>query len=305
MKLPLAACLSFFLVCALAAQDLTPPDAPSLLAELAAIEAKSENTVSTRRKAALERINQAAGSREAALTLYLDAQMATQFQGANRENTQFRDWKKSEETMLKSADFAESVRLHLFYLGLTLRKAQAEKEEVLAPLVADYTRVLDKAEDALAEKGSLLKVSVTDSLFTRWLNLGPDLTNLGEWETNPGDADRIATRFLLPLWRKAKNPALLTWWDAKIASATAQAATSKLDFQESTFNKITRPSLLWQRAKELLALEQPNRAKSEMFGLIKNHPTHPNISEWIKTLRGLLAPATQAPAASPAASPAG
>lgn len=288
MKFPTL--ILFLLPISLLAQDLTPVDPQTLLNELAAIEAKSETAVSARRKAALDQISRGATSKEAALDFFLDAQMATQFQGVNRENTQFRDWRKREEGMLKNNDFAESIRLHLYYLSLTLRKAQGEKDEVLVPLVADYLNVLEKSKDAIETRGSLLKASVTDSLFTRWLNLGADLSKIGEWETNPGNADRIAARFLLPLWRKEKNPALLTWWDARIARESAKAGTSQLNFEESTFSKITRPSLQWQRTQELVILGQPNRAKTEMLTLIKTYPTHPNIADWIKTLRGLLTP---------------
>lgn len=271
-------------------EDVPPLDPKAILQELQGIQAKQKNAASSRQKQNLDTILRASSSKDAAIAFYEDAQMATQFQGANRENSQFRDWKKKQEEQLKNPDFRESVRLHLFYLALSLKKAADAKPVELMPQVADYLNVLDASDDALSVRDSLLKNSVSDGIFAKWLGLGPDLGKAGDWEMNPGKSDAIASKYLLPEWRKVKNPALLSYWDARIAKESLAANSAKLDFQEKNFATVRKPDLLWRRAKELLMLDQPNRAAQEMFGLIKNYPNHPSVNEWIGELEKMLSP---------------
>ncbi|MEO7933744.1 MAG: hypothetical protein ABIT76_11355 [Chthoniobacterales bacterium] len=272
------------------AADVAPLDPHQILQELEDIQTKQKTVSSTIQKRNMDLVFKAAGSKEAAMALYEEALMATQFQGVNRENTQFRDWKKAHEEQLKNSDFRESVRLHLFYLGLSLRKAADAKPEDLVPQVSDYLRILDASWEAVDVKESLLKSSVSDGIFSKWLGLGPELAKAENWEMNPGKSDAIAAKYLLPQWRKQKNPALLSYWDARLAREAAVSGNAKLDFQEKNFATVRRPELLWQRSQELVVLDQPNRAAQEMFSLIKNYPNHPKITEWIATLQKLLQP---------------
>ncbi len=274
------------------AEDVNPLDPRQILQELQDIQTKQKNVSSTIQKRNLDLVFKASGSKEAAVVLYEEALMATQFQGANRENSQFRDWKKKHEDQLKNSDFRESIRLHLFYLGLSLKKAAGAKPEELVPQVSDYLRTLDASWSAIDVKESLLKNSVSDGIFAKWLGLGPELAKAENWDMNPGKIDAISMKYLLPQWRKQKNPALLAYWDARIARESAVAGNAKLDFQEKNFATVRRPDLLWQRAQEYLVLDQPNRATQEMFALIKTYPTHPKVGEWIETLKKTLTSST-------------
>ncbi len=274
----------------LLAQDANPLDAKQILQELQDLQTKQKVSQDTLQKRNLDLVFKSAASKETAIALYEDAIMATQFQGANRENTQFRDWKKSHEEQLKNNDFRESVRLHLFYLGLTLKKAAGAKPAELVPQIADYIRVLNSSDGPENVRDSQLRKSVNDGLFASWLGLGPTLAEVKDWEMNPGKSDQIAEKYLLPEWRKSKDPALLAYWDARIA-LQSQAASGGLDFQEKNVATIRKPQLLWQKSQEYLALDQPNRAVQEMFALIKAYPTHPDVGQWIEKLKGALQPA--------------
>jgi hypothetical protein len=289
--------LPLFLFCALCIQsrtllaaDIDPLDTRQILQDLQDIQAKQIAAVTSQQKRNIDLVFKAAANQDAALAFYEEAQMVTQFQGANRENTQFRDWKKKQEAQLKDNDFRESLRLHLFYLGLSLKKAADTKPEELAPQVADYLRVLDGADAAIRVKDSLLKTSVSEGLFAKWLGLGPELARAKDWEMNPGKSEVIAEKYLLPEWRKQKSTALITYWDGRIARENAAAGNVKIDFQEKNYATIRKPELLWKRAQEYLVLDQPNRARQEMFSLIKNYPSHPSIGSWIESLRKTLEP---------------
>ncbi|HEX8372619.1 MAG TPA: hypothetical protein VF585_07555 [Chthoniobacterales bacterium] len=280
------------------AEDVAPLDPAQILQELKDIEAKRNAVTTTRQRQNMDLIQKAAMSKEAAIALYEDAQMATQFQGANRENSQFREWKKKQEEQLKDSDFRESVRLHLFYLAMSMKRAGGAKPEEMVAQVLDYIKVLDNSKPAVDVKESLLKSSVSDGIFAKWLGIGPDLAKAENWEMNPGNSDAIAEKILLPEWRKQKSPALITYWDARIAREGTAAGSASLDFQEKNFASVKKPDLLWRRAQEFLVLDQPNRAAQEMFAIIKNFPTHPKTPEWIGVLQKQLAGGKETPAAS-------
>jgi hypothetical protein len=77
----------------------------------------------------------------------------------------------------------------------------------------------------------------------------------------------------------------------KLKREADKASQSKLAFEIEKFNTMRRPVLLWNRSQEYVNLGLKNRAATEMFALIKAHPTHPDADEWLNTLEELLAPA--------------
>lgn len=294
----IAGFLAFSTTCLQAAApivDAPPPDTGTIIQALKDLQDKQEQTRQSQISRATDQIFAAAASPSAAMAFYEDAIMATQFQGVTRENGQFREWKKKEEPRLKNRDFAEAVRMHLFWLGVTMRRAGGTQVAQLMPQMAGYLKLLDAAEDPLNAQGSLLRVSVNDGIFAKWLRLEPWLRGVEKWEMNPGNADGIATKILLPEWREEKSPAVFDYWDARITREAGRAGESKLDFRANDFNEVRKPLLLWRRAQEYLHLGLKNRAINEMFAVIKAWPTHPNVGEWIGSLEKLLTETSQTP----------
>lgn len=270
--------------------DAPPVDAALILQSLKILKAKQEQSERANLKRAIEEVFAASGSKEAAIAFYEDAIMATQFAGSTRENRQFRNWKESEDERLSNTDFRESVRMHLFYLGISLRRASGVKVADLLQQLTGYVKLLDNSEPAVNVKGSLLRMPVGGGLFAKWLRLEPWLGSIDKWEMNPGNSDGVATKIILPELRATKSPALIGYWDGRIARDSARAVEAKLDFQVNDFSQIKLPQLCWNRAKEWLVLGQKNRAITEMFGIVQQYPEHPDTMTWIRDLEGLLVP---------------
>lgn len=271
--------------------DVPPVDSAMILQALKILKVQQEVSEQAKLKRAIEQVFAASGTKETAIAFYEDAIMAMQFAGVTRENRQFRDWKEKEDERLSDPDFRESVRMHLFYLGVSLRRASGVKVADLLQQLTGYVNLLDDSETAVNAKGSLLKTPIGGGLFAKWLRLDPWLSGIDNWEMNPGNPDAIAARIILPELREQKSPALIGYWDGRIERDAAKAAGAKLDFQVNDFTQIKLPQLLWNRAKEWLVLEQRNRAITEMFGIVQKYSDHPDEAAWIGELEGLLAPA--------------
>jgi hypothetical protein len=97
--------------------------------------------------------------------------------------------------------------------------------------------------------------------------------------------------------RKNRDPRILQYWDAKLAAETSAASMSAAQFGTDNFNQIRRPTLLWSRAEDMVAIDMRDQGLTQMYTIIKDFPTHPSAGKWIDELQGLL---TTAPGAAPA-----
>ena len=69
------------------------------------------------------------------------------------------------------------------------------------------------------------------------------------------------------------------------------------------FNHVRRPSLLWGRAEDELAIGNANQAVADMLAIIKANPDHPDFEKWATELEGIVS-AKAEPAGDTAAGPA-
>lgn len=178
----------------------------------------------------------------------------------------------------------------------------------------------NKVSDAVIKRthDQILKPSLAGSPVVKWMKLTDAVraegggrddgarggrraegTAGGTWESSPAGLDGIFLKIILPELRSQKDARVLEYWDLKLKKEADAASRSRLAYEIEKFNSERRPTLLWSRSQEFIALGQKNRAISEMFGVIKAHPTHPQADDWIAALEQLLAPPTPAPAAAP------
>ncbi len=280
---------SAFLLLATAAlaQDTPPVDTSAMLTSLQQLKEKHEASTKAQQDKLIEEFAAAGANNSTAIAFYEDAIRATQFEGQNRENAQFRDWKKREGDKLKNPDLQNAARLSLNYLALTLRRAAGDKIEALIPPLMAYADQVDAGGDGLADQ-DLMKRPVNDNIFVRWYGIGNMLAGVKDWELTPGKTDGIYSKTILPQFRKTKDPRLLQYWDNKIQREAAQASRTTLAFTADAFDQTRKPALLWSRSQDMLLLGQRNRAIGEMFALIKNNPTHPDSGAWISKLESIL-----------------
>jgi len=318
---------------ALAQQDGPPVDLKALKEMLKQIKERRATDEKMTQVKLLQDFRGAASNNSAAISFYTQAVQAIQFDGKTHEQAAFQDWKRDEAEKLKSDAMQNAVRLHLSYLLLTLQYASgttiAQLEPALQAHIAAVTAAGAKDDDVLARRQKakdladrkptlrgkrtpaddeplfwdqpLIKQGVPGSIFVQWYGIQKLVSNLKDWEVIPGNIDGIYQNTLLPYYRQNKDPKALAIWDAKIQRESLQASSSNLAFKIEQFNKVRLPSLLWSRANDTLAIGLHNRGISEMLGLIKNNPEHPDLPAWISKLESLIV-SDDSPAASPAAS---
>jgi hypothetical protein len=303
--------------------DAPPVDTANLIKELAKLREAQTVQSKTARQTALQQVNSAAASAERAVAVWEDAVRAVQFNGAPKEGAGFREWKEKEGDALSAPLARNAARLFFVWLGLTIQRDGGATVKDLMPSVIAYTRELiadqqavDALEDSMRREKELaatnnrrppsaqhkpsddqvrkmhdhiLRRPMTASPVVQWLKLG-DFLNPDKWEKQPGDLDGIYNTILLPELRAQHDPRVLEYWDLRLRREGEAAAKTKLAFDLEKFTTQRRPTLLWSRAQDALAIGQKNRAIGEMFALIKANPQHPEVAGWIATLESLLAP---------------
>jgi hypothetical protein len=129
---------------------------------------------------------------------------------------------------------------------------------------------------------------VSENLFSRWYNIGTQLGALQDWEQVPANIDNMYTEFLLPYMRKTRDARILQYWDNKIVTERNAAAGATAAFNTDRFNLTRRPALLWSRAEDEIVIGMRDQGITEMYGLVKGFPGHPDAGKWITELEGLL-----------------
>jgi hypothetical protein len=316
------------------APDTAPVDVRYLLEELKKLKDVNEASIKSRRSSAYQQVAAAAASTERAVAFWKDAVKAVQFEGAEHEGSRIQDWRDGEGEALNDRHCASAVRLHLSWLALNLQHAAGAETRAMLPKVLEHVNAviaLDEAaqqfgesiqkakdrgptspgqkknvqEDQAAKKfyDGIMRSSITGSPVARWLNLGDALDRKkgdGGWETVAGNVDGIYNSVILPEFRSAKDARLLDYWQVVLKREEERAGKRKLDVDQRDWTTVKRPTILWERAQDVLLIGQKNRAITEMFTLVKTYPQHPSAKAWITQLEEIIAPKTVAPTTVPA-----
>jgi hypothetical protein len=316
------------LVAAHAQMDAPPVNAEAILRELEQIEKQQKQALLSARQSALNQVKVAAASGSAAAGLYEKAIEATLFEGIKNKGGAYADWKSSKAALLRSKEIQEALVLHLRYLALSLERHNSDKPEIFVQPSLAYLNELAAADalfikqalavaqppssdrdreqlalnrEAIKLKDELLNKPLTDSIFVKWLRLGPSLPKGDDWELTPGNLSGILDKNVRVALRAAKNPALLPTYELEMKFLADRVSSSRRDHDATEFNTVTRPRLQLARANDMAELGQKNRAVTEIFLLVKTYPQHPDFGRWLQRVRELLVPANSAPAeASPA-----
>lgn len=314
-----------------AQQDVPAVNADAILRELDQIELLQKQAVLSARQAAVNQVKAAAANGATAADLYEKAVEATQFEGLKNKGGSYADWKSSKAAMLRAKEMQTALILHLRYLALSLERKGSDKPELFVPASLAYVNDLAAADalflkqaqsvaqqassdrdreqqaidrDAIKLKDELLNKALTDSIFVKWLRLGSSLPKGDDWELTPGNLSGILEKNIRPVFRQAKNPALLPTYELEMKVLADRVTMSHRDHDATEFNTVVRPRIQLARANDMAELGQKNRAATEIYTMVKSYPQHPDFSKWVQRLRELLTPASPAPAGTPAAEPA-
>lgn len=285
----LASTLSASIPGALAQQDGPPVDANAILNSLSQLGEKNGSSSQQQFQAVLQEFTQASASGPHAVELYEKAVRATSYAGRPQQQTEFQEWKKKQGEKLRGQEVQAATQFHLEYLVLSLKYAGGTSIEQLLPELLAHTQRVFAAKPEVF-KQELARHNITDSVFTRWKGLGYLFNGLKGWEFVPTAADGIWEKSILPELRKKKDPQIIRYWDERLRREAEAAGENRLEFDANRFDLITRPTLQWRRAEDLVVLNMRNNAIKEMLGLIKDYPNHPENASWITKLRNLLEP---------------
>jgi len=286
-----------------------------MLEGLQQIKQQQSTAAQTQLKTTIADFSAASADDGAAENFYVEAVRVTRFVGQDRADTAFSDWQKNTLPRLNPA----AIRLALRYTTISLQRAAGATDAQIFPVLLAYAQ---EAQDALPgieaqqnvpppqqeggrrgfgrqgggrdEEPRILEQAVSDNIFSKWYNIGGQLSGLADWEQVPGNIDSMYQQTLLPLMRKARDPRVLQYWDTKIETERAAASSASAAFNTDRFNLTRRPTLLWSRAEDEVAIGQRDQGLTDMYTLVKNFPTHPDAGKWIKELQDLL---TTSPAA--------
>ncbi len=277
------------------AQDSNAPiDPKGILSALSVIKTKQSDAEKAQKNKVFHEIQAASSDNSSAVAFLEEAVRATRFQGESREQTQFRDWKKKQADEMKKPAFQTAVRLHLAYLVLTLERANGWTSKQILPSLLSYIAQAQSASDSLGDP--MMQHEIGGSIFVTWYQIGSWVQQADDWESKPGNIDGMWQKVILPEMRAQKDPRILDYWGNKLDAESSAATRSGRTFDVERFNTIRRPSLMWQRAQDLLAIGQKNAAVNVMFALIKENPAHPEEASWVAALEGILKPPAPEPA---------
>jgi hypothetical protein len=318
--------------------DAPPIDPVQLLQALRALKDQQAQQSKANRQSVLKSAQSSAASPAAAAAAWIEAVRQTQFEGAEKEGAQFRDWKDKEGALFSEKEVQTAAQLYFRWLSLTVQHAMGTPRKDLLPQVIQYTKdVLTDAAamEAMAEHAQKEKDRTTpragsgraqrnatddekikrehDQVLSRALPNSPPVKALhaeellktdDKWEMRPSNVDGIYASVILPEFRASKDQRALEYWDMKI-KLEGDAVKNKPAFDQEKFAKERRPELLWSRAKEFVELGLRNRGISELFQVVRANPQHPRFNEWISEFETLISPAGTSSASSetPAGTP--
>jgi len=288
----------------LLAQAAGGPDAAKLLEQLKALEdsitkARSGNNVS-----ALTTITDAASSDSKALALWLESVRETEFRDQDKKESEFRAWRDGPGRRLSEPGAGSAIRLHLQYLALTIRVANAssdiDRSDIFTALLS-YLDDLSRADKNTLRNRQALDSSVLSTPVARRFKLDRSVRPPEAWSLVPGNLGAIYDTAILPYLREKKDLARLqTAWSRRLQQEATQVATQNSEPVTKNYREVELPALEWAQARDLFLAGSP-AAATKMLQIIQQNQVHKDVPKWITDLRSLLSGGGGTPASSPPA----
>lgn len=291
------------------AAALTGVDRETLLERLEKLQNASASNSNARYRIAMAAYNNAVGSNEAAIELYLNCMEKVNFKDQQKKAAEFREWKRKESDKLADPGLRIAIHYQLRWLILSL---QSTSENADRPkLAAEAQQVVDAIfsdPEKLKNQAALLGQSVTSSIFALAYEI--DSVKVENWALSPIQLDQIYDQMLLPPLRSPNSVEELraTWikrilqegakaehWadnnkeDRRIGMATAMKPPSYEKFLADD-----QPKLQWQMELDLFSNGDESGAAVRMLAHLQKYLNHPSAREWEEQFRKLLKPDTEA-----------
>ena len=286
----------------LAQQPPAPPfDPNAVLSALKDLRTKQQQTMRSTKSQVLASINAAAADTSSAGRAYEQAVIAVDFQGQGSDASKISEWRKRQGELLRNRDFLTAARLQLTYLGITWQRSAGATVTDLLPALYDYTAQVDGSRELIEPFESIIKRSLPESVFTSYYQVGPYISGVQDWEMQQFNTEGIFQKTILPELRKLKDPRLLDYWDKRLQMEAGRADRAQNGLTANRFNRIRRPTILWNRAEDELLLGDKARAVNDMLALAKMYSDHPDFDKWTARLEEIVSDAGPKASPTPAA----
>ncbi|MEM7383946.1 MAG: hypothetical protein AAF514_03290 [Verrucomicrobiota bacterium] len=294
-------------------KPLTDKELKDILESLEKIRGQLRERNRTSYDKATKTFQTAAGSPVKAYDFYLRCRKELDFKQKDLREADWRTWRESNVSWLRSSYHMKARQLQLQYLILTIKASMTDD---LASLVTPLTSFVDDVTKLEAKGYQYLNESINDCHFARAYQLTNILQPAG-WSMTPLDIENIFESTIFPILRKKKDPRLPGAWDSLIRSLTKLAemedisvnkderaerlsnrkrrggtsrrqSTKKYASKIEEFREEKLPEIRWEMCEDLLAHEFQDTAIRRMLETIKDHSKHRDVNQWMVTLEKAL-----------------
>ena len=318
-----------------AGEAISADEIKSLLAKLAEIQAKQDAADKLARIEALKALEAAIVGPTESVNFYIASVKAVEFEKPGKKQWEFDEWKKKNEDRLHDAAFAQSLRLQLRFLKLTL---EADTEEKRTSAVPSLIKLGDEMIRQFPQSAGYSRILSEDPFSTSMAaRFGLEKKKPEGWPASPLHLGAVHN-LLMKQARVVAPKSLPALWEARIKQERTLAAARdeagrialrkqtdpfgkkkggdsrrpEVETESEKFDKITFPKLQWEMGVDLFKSGLRRRGIEGLFIVLSKNPEHPSRAEWIQSLAemadqvagesGVKPAAATAPAASPAPS---
>ena len=276
---------------ALAEEELSPAETIALLAKIESLRKEIDESRFGEHATAIQAFRSASASPDAAYDFYVKCYKLVKFERRGARESEYREWRTKNAQWLRSKEHSEARRLQLEYLVITLRAAQADREEFekLLPELSALVDVCVSRSGSLGRAADILRDEVNDCVFAEAYALEPTIKRLTNWGAAPLDLEGIYEKAILPVYRsEEKADDLAEAWDRRISQRMGLVAASDNEDAERRFSEYTLPLLRWNKNIDLLKAGQRRTAINAMVELIQKNVDHQDVDDWITALSSYL-----------------
>jgi hypothetical protein len=279
--------------------DLPALDSAQILQELNALVEKNESQQKALLQKQVNTLKPATQSGQAAVKLYEDAVKESGSKRDQRgQEITYNDWRRTHAEELRSDSFQAAAQLHARYLQMALEydpkntaasaNASWEYAQALARTLSD-PKLTPSSKSAI----ELLQKPAKESVISQWLGVSQKWPSDKFWAPQAGNLVGILDKNVRSVWLEQRDPRLLSTWDLQIR--VSEDSAKRQSSESENFASILKPRLVFNRARDMATLGQPNRAAREILLIAQSHPNHPDFSTWVNELKSLLTPAPASP----------
>lgn len=268
---------------------------------------KSLNAKHARENAgALKAFASAAQSPVSAGQFYMDCLKKTRFVDAGKRTSVWREYRDRREDEFDSLYFRQAQQLKLKYLVLTIKAGQEEDRTVLVPalisLLDEVSKLDGRAHDAV-------EGSVDGSIYVEAYAIENSI-NPGSWAMDLSNIPAVYETNIFPLYRKDKNPLLVSAWQSCLSQTTDFMRAKDVEFKRQErearkeerqngggpvtsqvkenpydiFQREELPEIKWAMCLDLNKHGFQDQALVHMFEVIGEHKDYPEMATWLSEL---------------------